>query len=40
MVSAREGLVDPSEAKTVWLDNGPPVATDGPYFGAKEWLAG
>ena len=35
-----QGLVDPSEAKTVRLENGAPVATDGPYAEAKESLAG
>jgi hypothetical protein len=35
-----QGLVDPSEAKTVRLENGVPVATDGPYAEAKESLAG
>jgi len=35
-----QGLVDPSEAKTVRLENGTPVATDGPYAEAKESLAG
>ena len=35
-----QGLVDPSEAKTVRLQDGVPVATDGPYAEAKESLAG
>ena len=35
-----QGLVDPSEAKTVRLENGVPVATDGPFAEAKESLAG
>ena len=35
-----QGLVDPSEAKTVRLVDGVPVATDGPYAEAKESLAG
>ena len=35
-----EGLVDPSEAKTVRLIDGVPVATDGPFAEAKESLAG
>jgi len=35
-----QGLVDPSEAKTVRLENGIPVATDGPFAEAKESLAG
>jgi hypothetical protein len=35
-----QGLVDPSEAKTVRLESGVPVATDGPFAEAKESLAG
>lgn len=35
-----EGLVDPSEAKTVRLVDGSPVPTDGPFAEAKESLAG
>lgn len=35
-----QGLVDPSEAKTVRFRNGVPVATDGPFAEAKESLAG
>jgi hypothetical protein len=35
-----QGLVDPSEAKTVRLEGGVPVATDGPFAEAKESLAG
>jgi hypothetical protein len=35
-----QGLVDPGEAKTVRLENGVPVATDGPFAEAKESLAG
>jgi hypothetical protein len=35
-----QGLVDPSEAKTVRLVDGAPVATDGPFAEAKESLAG
>jgi hypothetical protein len=35
-----QGLVDPSEAKTVRLIDGVPVATDGPFAEAKESLAG
>jgi hypothetical protein len=35
-----QGLVDPSEAKTVRIENGVPVATDGPFAEAKESLAG
>ena len=34
------GLADPSQAKTVSIRNGVPVATDGPYAEAKESLAG
>ncbi|MGH2590924.1 MAG: YciI family protein [Actinomycetota bacterium] len=34
------GLVDPSQAKVVRIQNGLPVATDGPYAEAKESLAG
>jgi hypothetical protein len=37
---ASEGLVDPSEAKTVRFENGAPVPTDGPFAEAKESLAG
>ncbi len=39
LVSA-EGLADASQAKTVRLQNGMPVATDGPYAESKEALAG
>jgi hypothetical protein len=35
-----QGLVDPSEAKTVRLVDGVPVPTDGPFAEAKESLAG
>jgi hypothetical protein len=35
-----EGLADASQAKTVGLNNGIPVATDGPYAESKESLAG
>ncbi len=35
-----QGLVDPSEAKTVRFVNGAPVPTDGPFAEAKESLAG
>ncbi|HLZ29008.1 MAG TPA: YciI family protein [Chloroflexota bacterium] len=35
-----EGLADASQAKTVSLKNGIPVATDGPYAESKESLAG
>jgi hypothetical protein len=34
------GLADYSQAKTVSLENGIPVATDGPYAESKESLAG
>ena len=34
------GLADGSTAKTVSLENGLPVATDGPYAEAKESLVG
>ena len=37
---AAEGLADASQAKTVSLKNGIPVATDGPYAESKESLAG
>jgi hypothetical protein len=37
---AAEGLVDPSQAKTVGFKNGIPVATDGPFAESKESLAG
>ena len=39
LVFAR-GLVDGSQAKTVRLDDGVPVATDGPYAESKESLVG
>jgi hypothetical protein len=35
-----EGLTDGSQAKTVSLKNGIPVATDGPYAESKESLIG
>jgi hypothetical protein len=35
-----QGLADASQAKTVSLRNGIPVATDGPYAESKESLAG
>lgn len=35
-----QGLADPSQAKTVALQKGIPVATDGPFAEAKESLAG
>src|SRR5207247_10954042 len=34
-----QGLVDPSEAKTVRFVDGAPVPTDGPFAEAKESLA-
>lgn len=34
------GLADPSQAKTVRLDGGTPVTTDGPFAESKESLAG
>jgi hypothetical protein len=35
-----QGLVDPSQAKTVRFVKGAPVPTDGPFAEAKESLAG
>jgi hypothetical protein len=35
-----QGLVDPTQAKTVRFESGAPVATDGPFAEAKESLAG
>ena len=35
-----QGLVDPTQAKTVRFENGAPVVTDGPFAEAKESLAG
>jgi hypothetical protein len=35
-----QGLADPSQAKTVRIQNGIPVATDGPFAESKESLAG
>jgi hypothetical protein len=35
-----EGLADASQAKTVRIQNGIPVATDGPFAESKESLAG
>ncbi|GAB3605902.1 YciI family protein [Conyzicola nivalis] len=35
-----EGLADPSQAKVVRLENGQPVATDGPFAEAKESIIG
>jgi hypothetical protein len=37
---AAEGLVDPSQARTITIQNGLPVATDGPFAESKESLAG
>ena len=39
-VVASEGLVDPSQARTVRFQNGVPVPTDGPFAEVKESLAG
>lgn len=39
LVSA-EGLADATQAKVVSIQNGIPVATDGPYAESKESLAG
>src|SRR6266852_74064 len=39
-VVASQGLVDPSQAKTVRFQNGVPVPTDGPFAEVKESLAG
>jgi hypothetical protein len=36
----QQGLADPSQAKLVGLQDGVPVATDGPFAEAKESLAG
>ncbi len=38
--AAGEGLVDPSLAKKIHVQNGQVVATDGPFAEAKESLAG
>ncbi|MPZ89613.1 MAG: hypothetical protein GEU81_16425 [Nitriliruptorales bacterium] len=35
-----QGLADPSQAKTVRIKDGVPVATDGPFAESKESLAG
>jgi hypothetical protein len=35
-----QGLADPSQAKTVRVQDGIPVPTDGPFAEAKESLAG
>jgi hypothetical protein len=35
-----QGLVDPTQAKTVRFEGGAPVVTDGPFAEAKESLAG
>jgi hypothetical protein len=37
---AGHGLVDPSQGRTVRIEAGAPVATDGPYAEVKESLAG
>ncbi len=39
-VVASQGLVDPSQAKTIRFQNGAPVPTDGPFAEVKESLAG
>ena len=39
-VVASQGLVDPSQAKTVRFQGGVPVPTDGPFAEIKESLAG
>ena len=35
-----QGLVDPTQAKTVRFESGAPFVTDGPFAEAKESLAG
>jgi hypothetical protein len=35
-----QGLADPSGARTVKVQNGVPVATDGPFAGLRESLVG
>ena len=35
-----QGLVDPTQAKTVRFESGAPVVTDGPFAESKESLAG
>jgi hypothetical protein len=35
-----QGLVDPTQAKTVRFEDGKPIVTDGPFAEAKESLAG
>lgn len=37
---SEQGLADPSQAKSVGLRDGVPVATDGPFAESKESLAG
>jgi len=39
-VVASHGLADPAQAKTVAVQGGVPVATDGPFAETKESLAG
>jgi hypothetical protein len=36
----QQGLADPPQAKTVTVQEGAPVATDGPVGGSRESLAG
>ena len=36
----QQGLADPPQAKTVTVQAGAPVATDGPVVGSRESLAG
>ena len=35
-----QGLVDPTQAKTVRFESGAPVVTDGPFAESKEYLGG
>lgn len=39
-LAGAQGLADASQARTVRLENGMPVATDGPFAESKESLAG
>jgi hypothetical protein len=36
----QQGLADPSQARTVKVQQGVPVATDGPFAGSRESLVG
>jgi hypothetical protein len=36
----QQGLADPSEAKTIRIQDGAPAATDGPYRASMDSLAG